>query len=293
MTSCTTGLLTTFFSRWSGPLVWVRLLRILLWLTVVAGPVLAVVAVVQVSKLTGQIEEVARAGTLEVPGDTRHVEGFAELFVASYLIPDGDASSVPGSSEGGGQRWRLARTVSLGTEQVADGYFAVTVAADMAGTQSESASASETFVYRVGVAETDQGLAAVGPPALLAAPAVVPPLDLLVDPSDGLEGVPGLEEALTRFLSAYLAGEGELARYVAPGSSLVPVVPPPFRSVEILDAGSVVNSESSREVVVVVEGVDDQGWVQVLQYGLVVAEREGRWEVADLLAAPSIDTSTE
>lgn len=286
MTSGTTGLPGSLAHRWQAPLVWVRLFQVFLWLVVAAGPVLALVAVLQVSELTGRVDQLVRAETLAVPVETGPVEGFAELFVASYLTSKDEGSSLQLPSEASGEGGRVARTFTLGTEQVADGYFAVTVAAEIVGARPEPT--SETFFYRVGVAETEEGLAAVGPPALIAAPATGSPPDLLVDRMDGLEGVPGLGDALARFLSAYLTGEGELARYAAPGSPLVPVVPPPFASVEIVDAGSRLMPDGGREVVVVVEASNGDGWVQVLQYGVVVTEREGRWEVVDLLAAPSL-----
>ena len=37
-----------------------------------------------------------------------------------------------------------------------------------------------------------------------------------------------------------------------------------------------------------VNAIDEVGRAQVLQFGLVVGERDGRWEVAQLLSAPSL-----
>jgi hypothetical protein len=270
-----------------GPLVGVQVLRVVLWLLVFTGPVVAGFGLVVVSDLAGRVEALSGQTGVEVPADTGPVEGFAELFLAAYLTETAEAS-LSGRPEDDGGRL-VARTVSLGAEQIDVGYYAVTVAAVVRPDDTapaDVAPAEGSLVYRVGVVETDAGLAAVGPPALIPPPATGAVPDLLVGRMDGLDA--GLEEATVRFLAAYLAGEGELARYTAPGSQLTPVVPPPFVSVEILEAGSVSVGDSTREVVVTVDGIDELGRAQVLQFGLVVAQRDGRWEVVELLSGPSL-----
>lgn len=273
-----------------GPLVGVRVLRVVLWLVVFTGPVAAGLGLVLVSDLADRVDALSRLTGAEIPADTGRVEGSAEVFLAAYLTGNAEASP-PGQSASDGGRL-VVRTVSLGAQQIDVGYYAVTVAAVVRAddTAPHDVGAAEVggLFYGVGVVETDSGLAAVGPPALIPAPVarVVP--DLLVGRMDGLDAVAGLEEATVRFLAAYLAGEGELARYTAPGSQLAPVLPPPFVSVEILGAGSVAVGDSTREVVVIVDSIDVSGRGQVLQFGLVVGERDGRWEVVELLSAPSL-----
>jgi len=276
-----------------GPLVGVRVLRVVLWLVVFTGPVAAGLGLVLVSDLADRVDALSRLTGAEIPADTGPVEGFAELFLAAYL-PSTEASP-PGQSASDGGRLVL-RTVSLGAHQIDVGYYAVTVAAVVRAEDTapvDDALPEDSLVYRVGVVETDSGLAAVGPPALIRIPGGGAAPDLLVGRMDGLDAVAGLEEATVSFLAAYLAGEGELARYTAPGSQLAPVVPPPFVSVEILEAGSVAIGDSVREVVVTVDGIDELGRGQVLQFGLVVGERDGRWEVVELLSAPSLAKGKE
>lgn len=284
-------------------MVWIRLFRAALWLLVLAGPVACGVLTVQVWGLGHRLDEASRRTVVEeLPAATAPVEGFAELFVAGYLSPDGGSHAMLGllhstplgaSSD---EVWRVGRTVSLGAEQITPGYFVVMVAAELLGRDLHSAEKPSWMpvgirFFKVGVVETESGWVAVGPPTLVAAPSTGSRPDLLVPRLDGLRDVPGLEEAVSRFLAAYLTGEGELARYVAPGSPLAPVVPPPFASVEVLEAGSVTTADGTRQVVAVVEGRDEVGRSQVLQYGLVTAERDGRWEVVELLPAPSLATT--
>jgi len=273
-----------------GPLVGVRVLRAFLWLVVFTGPVAAGLGVMLASDLAHRVDALSRQTGAEIPADTGPVEGFAEMFLATYLTESSEESLSQQSASDGGRV--VVRTVSLGAQQIDVGYYAVTVAAvvraDDAVPLADEALEVGSLVYRVGVVETGSGLAVVGPPALIPPPVTDAAPDLLVGRMDGLDAVAGLEEATVRFLAAYLAGEGELARYTAPGSQLIPVAPAPFVSVEILEAGSVSIGDSTREAVVTVEGIDGLGRTQVLQFGLVVGERDGRWEVVELLSAPSL-----
>lgn len=274
--------------RKPGPLLGVRVFRVLLWLLVVAGPVAAGLGLVRVSHLADRVDALSRQTPTEAPPDTSHVEGFAELFLASYLT---ESSEEPRSGRPAGEGRLVVRTVSLGAEQIDVDYYAVTVGAVVRAQAPEplaDAAPDEAsgLVYRVGVVETDSGLAVVGPPAVIPAPGWSLAPELAVGRMDGLDA--GLEEATVRFLSAYLAGEGELARYTAPGSQLTPILPPPFVSVEIVESGSVPVGDTTREVVVVVEGFDGSARAQVLQFGLVMGQRDGRWEMVELLAGPSL-----
>ena len=64
-----------------------------------------------------------------------------------------------------------------------------------------------------------------------------------------------------------------------------------FTGVEILEAGMVETSDGVSEVAVLVRATDGAGRAQVLEYGLVVEQRDGRWEVSHLLAVPPLASS--
>ncbi len=283
---------------WLSPLLMVRVLQVVLWLLVVSGPVAAFLVTAHVSALEGRLDTLGSSTAVEVPPDTAGVEGFAELFVAAYLGAGEDSAgalrvflddrSLDGVVVGS---WRAVRTASLGARQVGPGYFAVTVAAEVVASESSSDGQGvwvpvRTGFYSVGVVETGSGWAVTGLPALVAAPPRAAPPELLVRRLDGLDGTPGLEETVSRFLAAYLTGVGELARYTAPSSRIEPVQPPPFSDVEVLESGLVDSPDGGGQVRVVVRGTDAAGWAQVLEYSLTVGLRDGRWEVSELLPAP-------
>ena len=294
-------------SRGMSGLLTVRVLQVALWLVVVSGPVAAVLLATQVSTLAGRLEAVDARTGVEVPADTAGVEGFAELFVAAFLGAGEDSvevlapfltdPSLDGVTAGS---WVATRTVSLGAREIGPGYHSVVVAAEVMAADPESPEGDPesgqpsgwvpvgTRFYSVGVAETDTGPAATGLPTLIAAPTRTDPPEVSVRRLDGLDAAPGLEEMVDRFLAAFLAGDGELARYTAPTAPIVAVQPAPFTGVEVLEAGLVDTPDGSGQVAVVVRATDAADRVQVLEYHLVVEQRDGRWEVSELLPAPPL-----
>ena len=289
------------FSHRVSPLFAVRVLQLVLWLLVVSGPVAAALLATQVSALGGRLETVGgQQAVVNLPPDTTGVEGFAELFVAAFLGAGEDSPEslahflddppLDGTADGS---WFATRTASLGARQIGPGYFAVTVAAEVVAADEESDESTVwvpvgTLFYSVGVAESETGWAVTGLPTLIAAPTRAVRPELLVGRLDGLDGAPGLEEMVSRFLAAYLAGDGELARYIAPASRIVRVQPPPFVNVEVLKAGFIDAPDGSQQVAMVVRATDAAGRVQVLEYALTVEQRDGRWEVSELLPAPTL-----
>jgi hypothetical protein len=161
----------------------IRALQVLLWVLVVSGPVAALVVSAHLSVLSGRLEVVQGAtSAADPPADTAGVEGFAELFIAAYLDAgegsttglDGFVDSVALDGVEAGS-WSVVRTTSLGAEEIAPGYFAVTVAVNLiaqpaGGDPTPVPQSVGTFFYSVGVAETDSGWRVVGLPALVPAP---------------------------------------------------------------------------------------------------------------------------
>ena len=290
--------------RWS-PLLTVRVLHLVLWLLVISGPMAALFVLTQVSLLGDRLDVVDGATRVEVPTDTTGAEGFAELFIATYLGAGEDATEglsafLDGVALDGvkGGSWSVKTTTSLGAQEVASGYYAVTVAAEVVAADTDGEGQPVwvpvgTRYYSVGVAETASGWKVVGLPSLMPAPVGAPAPELLIDRSGGLDTTPGLHQMLSRFLAAYLGGEGELTRYTTPSSPIAPVHPPPFAGVEILEAGMVATADGVIEVAVLVRAADIAGRAQILQYALVVEQRDGRWEVSRLLPAPALVAASE
>ncbi len=282
-----------------GSFAQVRWIQGVLWLLVMSGPVAATVLALHVAVLGDRVDGLAARPVVAASADSAGAEGFAELYVAGFLAGGVDAveglsgiAELPtgGVVEGG---WFASRTVSLGAEELAPGYFAVTVAADVVADSGDSETgrtwvAVGTRFYTVGVVETGSGWVASGLPTLVTRPLPAPAPELLVSRMNGLDDSAGLEDAVAAFLAAYLTGVRDLSRYTIAGSSLVPVEPAPFVAVEITRAGSAVSGDGTRYVTVLVRATDSARRRQVLEYSLAVTQRDGRWEIADLLPAPPL-----
>lgn len=285
-----------FQRRALNPLLAIRGVQVVLWLLVIAGPVAALLVASQVSSIGSRVDALATASDVVVPPDTSGMEGFAELFIAAYLGAGEDSIDVldpflddvalDGVEAGS---WRAIRTTSLGTQEVSPGYYAVVVATEVAATDPESGDQPVGVRYfSVGVVETTTGWVVVSLPALIPRPARVAAPDLLIERFDGLDDAPGLEEMLPRFLAAFLTGAGELTRYTSPSAPIVAVQPPPFTAVEVLRSGLVETPPGLTEVAVLARGTDADGRTQILEYALVVEQRDGRWELSRLLPAPTL-----
>jgi hypothetical protein len=279
-----------------SPLLAIRAAQVVVWMLVISGPVAALLVANRVSSIGDRLDAFSTTANVEVRPDTSGVEGFAELFIAAYLGAGEDAidaldlflGDVALDNVETGS-WRAVGTTSLGAQEVSPGYYAVVVAAEVVATDPESDDQPVGVRYfSVGVAETTTGWVIVGLPALIPRPPRVTAPELLIGRFDGLDSAPGLEEMLPRFLAAFLTGAGELTRYASPSSPIVAVQPPPFTSVEVLRSGLVEMPGGLTEVAVLVRGTDAGRRTQILEYALVVEQRDGRWEVSRLLPAPTL-----
>lgn len=275
------------------PGVWLtRVGHGLLWLLVAAGAVGGVAGLA----LHAQADPAPADGPPPAPAPSVAAQGFAELYVRAWLgeagraTEDAIAAFYPqpvrlGDVTPGGVY--VLDTTTVETVEQQPGYWAVTVAASVLTAVDGTYQPAGVRYYTVGVAEGDGGLAATGLPSHVASPATwvdAPgPAAASLSPAGGEEWA----EAVERFLSAYLAGAGEVDRYTAPGSDLAALDPPPYVAVELVRAAAV-----SRGGGLVVRGevtaVDAGGLTQVMHYSADVAERAGRWEVTELHRAPPL-----
>ncbi|MFE5549828.1 conjugal transfer protein [Streptomyces sp. NPDC056534] len=180
---------------------------------------------------------------------------FAELFVSAYLeAGEGTQASLAAFLPGAESLLLSADPASQVVEQVAavrvravsDGYWAVTVAARVRpvkaapvkpAVQGRTGAGAEVAVlryFRVPVRSGPAGaLAAVSLPSEVGAPPVGKAPALVygqgVAPSQADAGV----RTLTGFMASYLTGDGELDRYMTPGSTLTSIVPTPYTAVRL------------------------------------------------------------
>ncbi|MEU4084692.1 conjugal transfer protein [Streptomyces aureus] len=270
----------------------VRLSRTAVMAAIATGPIALWLAVTStpttVQAATSKAAPTRAAASKEDPA------GFAQVFVGAWLRSSANDTStaharlaqsmgpdvdLPEPVEG--TQPRLESVTAVRSTQRSGNAWSVTVAAQYADGRLRN--------YAVPVvADHDGGSFTVaGAPGVVSGPvrADVPrsPYQLTVPDSD-------LVSAVGEFFSAYLAGAGEVDRYLAPGVTLSPLTPVPFRKamvqqVQAIEAdaadGKIAAEGTVVHVLAQVEARDDGGrWP--LAYELTLAVRSGRWEVTGL-----------
>jgi hypothetical protein len=267
--------------------------------TIVGVLVLAGAACGPVALYLAATADAAEADTnLELPDSRAGVAGeFAALFVASWLRGDSLTffSPVLASTDSG---LLVERVGAVRTTERGSGMFDVVVAADLvefvSGSEEQFRPVGLRF-YAVGVAAEDSGNMSV-----LGLPAVVEPPDSAAQPTQVVTDLrrrtdpefAGLIETLDGFFAAYLTGAGDVALFTSPNASVGAVGPTtPFGRAEVFEVGwdavPGIDDPSIRLARVLVDAQSASGQ-QRLEYSIVMADRDGRWEVSQVLHAPVV-----
>ena len=226
-----------------------------------------------------------------VPG-TAVVEasGFAERYVTAYLEAGNDGSVLAPFLGYTPELPATAKPVDLQAPvravdiaKAGTDYWSVTIAVGWTG--------QERF-YQVAVDMRHDDINAVGLPATVAAPPEPKRSSLDVNLQQ-----PNTDDAavqtVTGFLGAYLCGQGDLSRYLSPGLALAAANPKVCSEVEVIRWGVVKGDEEDKQTVVFDALLDGHGrsnaTPRLATYTLLLASRDGRWEVADLLPAPPLN----
>lgn len=263
--------------------------------------VYGLLAVVSLMAFMAFVRPAPKAPVVRIPAPTTGPEGVAEVYVAAWLgAPQSDLSSIavyyPAPASFGDSApvaglssvppVRVLRTATVDARPISDNYWAVTVAATVQGD-----TAATVRFFRVGVMRTPAKVyVATSLPSEVAAPLGSRAPSLAAGGYDS----PGPEDpvagAVSRFLGALLAGDGELSRYVAPGATVRAVKPAPFVGVQITGMAQRRMAETPGHIEVDVNAVgkDQAGRFSAFSYPLELAQRAGRWEVAAVLVAPSL-----
>lgn len=236
---------------------------------------------------------------VDLPDSRAGVAGqFASLFVAAWLRGDDLAVFNPTlTTEDSGLL--VERVGAFRTTERSRGLFDVVVAADVIEYLESS---EEQFrplglrFYAVGVtADPDGDLLVLGPPSVVEAPPASDPATALVTdlrPASAPE-LAGLTRTLDGFFAAYLTGEGDVALFTSPESVLGPVTPIPFAQADVRRVGQGpvpgMDDPDLQLARVEVEARTPAGR-ELLEYSLVLAKRDGRWEVSQVLHAPVVIT---
>lgn len=146
--------------------------------------------------------------------------------------------------------------------------------------------------FQVPVTVAGDTVGALTLPAAVAGPAVGAgaPVDYRVP----VAGSGPVATTVAQFLAAYVAGLGEVNRYVSPGASITPVAPAPYTAVRVtslyceqdIDTGAVPVDGAQLRVLATGQGTVTDTQSSTLMYALTLASRAGRWEVFAIDPAP-------
>ncbi len=234
---------------------------------------------------------------LDFPDSRAGVAGdFASLFVASWLRGD-DLRFFNPTLTAAESGLLVERVAPVRTIERATGLFDVVVAADLveylSGSEEQFRQLGLRF-YAVGVsADADGNLTVLGLPGVVTAPGaastIQPAVFEMRRPT--APDVAPVVGTLDGFFNAYLTGVGDVRLFSSPNSLVTAVAPAPFGRTELFEIGwsevPGIDDTSLRLVRALVDAHSVTGR-QRLEYSIVVAERDGRWEVSQVLHAPVV-----
>ncbi|MEU4616642.1 conjugal transfer protein [Streptomyces umbrinus] len=271
----------------------VRLSRLAFWTVIAAGPIGLGVAITS-APTTVEAATETKPTAVRTTAVAADPSGYAQLFVSTWLRSSADDGSTAQA--------RLAQSMAPGVElpdpaadaqskpqlvtavrsaQRSDGAWSVTVAAQYAD------GVVRYYALPVAADRAGASFSVTGAPGVVAGPALaeVPTSPYGVSVPEG-----DLASALGQFLTAYLAGSGEVDRYLAPGVHLTAVSPAPYTAVTVKQVSAVEEAAAAERVpadgtkVRVLARVEaqDVGGRWPLAYELALTTRSGRWEVSAL-----------
>lgn len=237
----------------------------------------------------------AASTAVQASGVPAAVTGFAEHALRRWLTatPDGAANleatylqspDIPRAADGAQQ---VVSVTAVSVRQVDAEYWAVTLAVELDSPDPATGTRRDVWYFELGVLQAGGSYIAAGPPAIVPAPRAtdVPPSPAALptpEPNDEITA------SLDGFFRALLAGGGDVSRYLAPGTEISAVSPPPF--VESAVTGQSVSELAAgrARARVEVEATTAQGSDWTVAYEVLLALRGGRWEVTALSGAPSL-----
>lgn len=253
---------------------------------VIAGVVVAVVAGAIWATSVPRGDVPATDAATAPPG----LEGFAEMFVATYLTAAGDdgaaelrrfyAAGPEGSALHGIDRW-VTRTAAVAVDERSPGQWHVTVAADVLSFDGTGYRRDGVHHYLVGVVESTAGLAATSLPARVPAP---PPAPIAAMTGGAAIDDPSVHALVTGFLDAYLTGAGDLRAYAS--GDIVAGVPDAFVTVAVTDITGLVDPAGLLRLRVRGTATEADGGTLPIEYQLAVVAENATMRVAEIAAPP-------
>lgn len=206
------------------------------------------------------------------------------------LLPQLSVSDLPAAVD------PVVDVVVQDAEPVDEATWAVTVAVTSRAPASEDEPAPppSTQYLHVAIAVDGHSARVLTLPAIVAGPApmTMPELAYARDLPSRSE----VAGSIGGFMSALLAGEGDVARYTTPGAETSPVTPAPYAEVRVTEVRTMqteidpIASPTAGQVLEVLVSVtaSTEHRTDRLQYPLQLTARDGRWEVTQVRTGPLV-----
>jgi len=273
-----------------------RIGRALGWCLIIASPLAVIVGLVTLRPTAH-----SDAPRPEQQFTTGEPQGWAEMYVRSWLSANRDDSGGLEAFYPAGMKSTRAvgtqipvDTSTLSVVSPRPGAWSVMVAANILVQQPDGKHRARLTCAQVSLVGSAEGYVAASLPAPVACPRTLAAVDLDYPETAELNGPIG--QSVHGFLIAYLAGRGELNRYIAPGTSIGAIIPPLYAEVQLLELrthepfepGQAARPLDGTEVHATARawGYDALGQVTTIDYALTLVARAGRWEVSRIDPAP-------
>lgn len=220
---------------------------------------------------------------------------------ASYTASEPRIASVKAIDPPTRNQSSTGSTSQGGPLQAAGQNYAIVVSVSVVPVGADPAATPERRYFSVPVVFVGDDARAAAVPAAVAAPATGGDLTLGYRFRVGLDH--SLNQSIGQFLSAMVAGAGEISRYTSPGAPIRAVTPAPYTSVQITDlvsdtdfsagaSGAPADGATVRVLATATVTATDRAQTSTVQYPLTAIARGGRWEVSALDPMPLLANST-
>ncbi|GAA4997767.1 conjugal transfer protein [Actinopolymorpha pittospori] len=175
-----------------------------------------------------------------------------------------------------------------------DGTWSVTVAVTVTDARNQTA----RRFFQLPVQLTNGSVTALTLPTPVSPPTVVQGSTPTYCTQIGTSSPVG--QTVAQFLTAYIAGSGDVSRYLTPGVALAALTPAPYMSVRLDDlrstgdvdpAAAPEDDQRMRVLAVATASVTDKQSSSVA-YALTLTARAGRWEITAIDPTPAVAAKT-
>ncbi|MGO3089948.1 MAG: conjugal transfer protein [Galactobacter sp.] len=186
---------------------------------------------------------------------------------------------------------QVGQITTVETKPRSDGAYVVTLAAQVSIVDPSFA---PQRYFQIILVPTADGYAAAALPRQITAP--TPTSQALTQYRQEVSGDAPVQQTLTGFFDAYLTGQGDLQRFLTPGTDLSPITPAPYSKISITtvmaDKPVPAKAEdgTTTDLRVDLTGTASKAYSITTSYELTLTARAGRWEISSM-GTPSSHTT--